>query len=119
MRVSHGSELTTNNAQQIPVPEPLVQVTRGAITESRHRGHVVAVEPDGTIVAHLGVHPRPLPSYDPQLTTPQSRWFIGAADRFGFSEQKSLLHARRTAASRSIRRWRPSMLRKMGLGPAF
>ena len=69
MRVSHASELTNNNSQQIPVPEPLVQVTRGAITESRRRGHVVAVERDGTIVAHLGapetVTSRPLSAMTP------------------------------------------------------
>ncbi len=44
------------NNLEIPAAEPLVEVTRGAITESRHRGHVVAVEPDGTIVAYLGAH---------------------------------------------------------------
>ena len=43
-----------SSAQEIPIPEPLVQVTRGAITESRHRGHIVAVEPGGKIVALLG-----------------------------------------------------------------
>src|SRR5829696_5216993 len=41
--------------QQIPIAEPLVEVTRGGLTESRHRGHIVAVEPDGTTVAYLGV----------------------------------------------------------------
>ncbi len=29
-------------------------MTRGGITESRHRGHIIAVEPDGKIVAWLG-----------------------------------------------------------------
>ena len=42
------------NNLEVPAAEPLVEVTRGAITESRHRGHVVAVEPDGNIVADLG-----------------------------------------------------------------
>ena len=42
------------NPQQIPIAEPLVEVTRGALTESRHRGHIVVVEPDGNIVAYLG-----------------------------------------------------------------
>ncbi|HVF50289.1 MAG TPA: asparaginase [Pyrinomonadaceae bacterium] len=40
--------------QDIPEPAPLVEVTRGAITESRHRGHVVAVDGDGQMIAHLG-----------------------------------------------------------------
>jgi L-asparaginase II len=37
-----------------PIAEPLVEVKRGSITESRHRGHIVAVEPDGNIVARSG-----------------------------------------------------------------
>jgi L-asparaginase II len=38
----------------IPTPAPLVEVTRGSITESRHRGHIVAVDGDGQLVAALG-----------------------------------------------------------------
>ena len=34
--------------------EQLVEVRRGSITESWHRGHVIAVEPDGNLVAYLG-----------------------------------------------------------------
>ena len=41
-------------SKQVPFAEPLVEVKRGGLTESRHRGHVVAVEPDGNIVAYLG-----------------------------------------------------------------
>src|SRR5687767_15993722 len=48
------SRQPSENNQEVPAPEPLVEVKRGGITESRHRGHIVAVEPDGTIVAHLG-----------------------------------------------------------------
>src|SRR5215469_2294104 len=32
----------------------LVEVRRGPIVEARHRGSIVAVEPDGRIVARLG-----------------------------------------------------------------
>ena len=39
---------------QAHAPAPLVEVRRGAITESRHRGHVVAVDGDGRVVARLG-----------------------------------------------------------------
>ncbi|HYJ84670.1 MAG TPA: asparaginase, partial [Pyrinomonadaceae bacterium] len=42
------------NNLEVPAAEPLVEVKRGGITESRHRGHIVAVDPDGQIVAHLG-----------------------------------------------------------------
>lgn len=41
-------------AQEAPLAAPLVSVTRGPLTESLHRGHVVAVEPDGRLVASLG-----------------------------------------------------------------
>ncbi len=53
MQVSQLPASADGGPRQIPIPEPLVQVTRGAITESRHRGHVVAVEPGGKIVALL------------------------------------------------------------------
>ncbi|HYG10026.1 MAG TPA: asparaginase [Pyrinomonadaceae bacterium] len=70
-------------------PAPLVEVTRGSITESRHRGHVVAVDGDGQIVARLGApeivtylrsSAKPLQAV-PLVST-------GAADRFNFTEQE-------------------------------
>ncbi|MDT5268148.1 MAG: hypothetical protein QOH49_334, partial [Acidobacteriota bacterium] len=33
---------------------PLVEVWRGPIVESRHRGHIAAVDGDGRLVAYLG-----------------------------------------------------------------
>lgn len=75
--------------QTIPEPAPLVEVWRGSIVESRHRGHVVAVEPTGNVVARLG---------QPQVTTflrSSAKPFqaiplvaTGAADRFGFTEKE-------------------------------
>ena len=41
-------------SQEIPLAAPLVEVKRGSITESRHRGHIVVVEPDGNIIAYAG-----------------------------------------------------------------
>src|SRR5919202_4040617 len=38
----------------VPQAAPLVEVRRGAIVESRHRGHVAAVDGDGRLVAALG-----------------------------------------------------------------
>ena len=38
----------------MPEPAPLVEVRRGSIVESRHRGHVAAVDGDGRLVAFLG-----------------------------------------------------------------
>jgi L-asparaginase II len=67
-------------------PAPLVEVWRGGIVESRHRGHVVACDGDGKIVARLG---------EPEVVTylrSSGKPFqalplvaSGAADRFGFT----------------------------------
>src|SRR4051794_17665724 len=67
-------------------PAPLVEGWRGAIVESRHRGHVVAGDGDGKIVARLG---------EPEVVTylrSSGKPFqalplvaSGAADRFGFT----------------------------------
>ncbi len=43
-----------NKNHPAPNPAPLVEVWRGSIVESRHRGHVAAVEGDGRLVAYLG-----------------------------------------------------------------
>ena len=43
-----------NQSQPAPKPAPLVEVWRGPIVESRHRGHVAAVDGDGRLVASLG-----------------------------------------------------------------
>ena len=78
--------------QQIPLAEPLVEVRRGGITESRHRGHIVAIEPDGNTVASLGAphnvtflrsSAKPLQAL-PLLTS-------GAAERFGFTDEEVAL----------------------------
>lgn len=75
--------------QNIPEPAPLVEVWRGALVESRHRGHVIAVEPIGNVIARLG---------EPRVTTylrSSAKPFqaiplvaTGAADRFGFTEKE-------------------------------
>ncbi|MCA1615071.1 MAG: asparaginase [Acidobacteria bacterium] len=41
-------------SQNVPRPAPLVEVRRGPIVESRHRGHVAAVDGEGRLVASLG-----------------------------------------------------------------
>lgn len=43
-----------NQSHSAPSPAPLVEVWRGSIVESRHRGHVSAVDGDGRLVAYLG-----------------------------------------------------------------
>jgi L-asparaginase II len=68
---------------------PLVEVWRGPIVESQHRGHLIAVTGDGETVAELGAPDtvtyirssgKPFQAI-PLITT-------GAADRFGFSEEE-------------------------------
>jgi L-asparaginase II len=77
------------DARNTFTPAPLVEVTRGSITESRHHGHVVAVDGDGQIVAQLGApeivtylrsSAKPLQAV-PLVST-------GAAERFNFTPQE-------------------------------
>ncbi|HKS29109.1 MAG TPA: asparaginase [Pyrinomonadaceae bacterium] len=75
--------------ENIAQPAPLVEVRRGQITESRHSGHVIAVDAEGNTVARLG---------GPELVTylrSSAKPFqavplvsTGAADRFGFTEKE-------------------------------
>lgn len=104
--------------QQIPIAEPLVEVRRGSITESRHRGHVVAIEPNGNVVAALGAphnvtflrsSAKPLQAL-PLLTT-------GAAERFGFTDQEVALACASHNGEPIHTRVAASMLKKIGLGP--
>ena len=103
---------------QIPIAEPLVDVKRGSITESRHRGHVVAVEPDGTIVASLG-----FPHYVTFLRSSAKPFqalpllVSGAADRFGFTDREVALACGSHNGESIHTELAASMLRKIGLGP--
>src|SRR5690606_18739201 len=95
----------------------LVEVTRGDVIESRHRGAVCVVDGDGAMVLELGdvdapVFPRSAVKAIQALPLIES----GAADRFAFSDADIALacashsgepaHAKRAAA----------MLAKAGLG---
>jgi len=104
-------------SQQIPIAEPLVEVRRGGITESRHRGHVAAVDPDGNVVASIGVphtvtflrsSAKPLQALPLLLT--------GAADRFGFTDEEVALACASHNGEPIHTRIVASMLEKIGLG---
>lgn len=72
--------------------EPLVQVKRGSLVESRHRGHIVTIEPNGTLVAHLGTPD--LVTYLRSSAKPFQALPLlisGAADRFGFTDAEIAL----------------------------
>jgi L-asparaginase II len=104
--------------QQIPIAESLVEVRRGSITESRHRGHIVVVESDGNMVAHAGApetvtflrsSAKPLQAL-PLLTS-------GAAARFGFTDREVALVCASHNGEPIHTKLAASMLAKIGLDP--
>ncbi|HEV7798034.1 MAG TPA: asparaginase [Pyrinomonadaceae bacterium] len=112
------SRQPSENNIEIPSAEPLVEVRRGGITESRHRGHVVAVEPDGTLVAHLG-RPETVTYLRSSAKPHQAIPLIasGAADRFGFSEKEIALACASHSGEPIHTEIAASMLEKIGLEP--
>jgi L-asparaginase II len=103
---------------QIPIAEPLVEVRRGAITESRHRGHIVAVEPDGKIVSYAGA-PETVTFLRSSAKPLQALPLVasGAAEHFGFTDSEVALacgsHSGEAIHTATV----ASMLRKIGLTP--
>ncbi len=112
------SRQPSENNKEVPAAEPLVEVTRGGITESRHRGHIVAVEPDGKIAAYLGA-PETV-SYLRSSAKPHQAIPLvasGAADRFGFTEKEIALACASHSGESIHTEVAASMLKKIGLGP--
>jgi L-asparaginase II len=108
------SEQETQGAIQIPAP--LVEVWRGPIIESRHRGHIIAVDGNGRTLAHLGTpdtvtylrsSAKPFQAI-PLLTS-------GAADRFGFTEKEIALACASHSGEPIHTETVTAMLRKIGL----
>lgn len=118
MAVSQQQATADNSQQQIPVPESLVEVTRGAITESRHRGHIVASEPNGSITAFLGA-PETVTFLRSSAKPHQAIPLVasGAADHFGFNEQEIALACASHSGEPIHTEIAAGMLRKIGLGP--
>jgi L-asparaginase II len=112
------SRQPSENNKEIPAAEPLVDVTRGGITESRHRGHIVAVEADGKIVAHLGA-PETVTYLRSSAKPHQAIPLIasGAADRFGFTEREIALACASHSGEPIHTEVAASMLKKIGLQP--
>ncbi|HEV7889818.1 MAG TPA: asparaginase [Pyrinomonadaceae bacterium] len=105
--------------QSAPDSAPLVEVWRGRVVESRHRGHVAAVD-DGRLVARAGEPEtitylrssgKPFQAL-PLLTS-------GAADRFGFDEAEIAVacgsHSGEDLHAETVAR----MLEKIGLNESF
>lgn len=88
----------------------LVEVTRGGVVESRHRGAVAIVDGDGRLVFSVG--DIDLPSFPRSAVKPfQALPFVesGAADRYGFGDAELALamashngEARHVAVARSM-----------------
>jgi len=111
------SRQPSENNVEIPAAEPLVKVTRGGITESRHRGHIVAVEPDGKIAAYLGA-PETVTYLRSSAKPHQAIPLVasGAADRFGFTEKEIALACASHSGEPIHTEVVASILRKIGLG---
>jgi L-asparaginase II len=99
-------------------PAPLVEVTRGNLVESRHRGYVVAVEPDGHVVAFAG-SPETVTYLRSSAKPHQAIPLVvsGAADHFGFTDRELTLacasHSGEPIHTETVQ----SMLKKIGLEP--
>jgi L-asparaginase II len=97
-------------------PAPLVEVWRGPIVESRHRGHLTAVDGGGHTVAALG-SPETVTYVRSSGKPFQAMPVIvsGAADHFGFTEQEIAIacgsHSGEPIHVETVQ----SMLRKIGL----
>ena len=104
-------------SDDIPYPEPLVKVTRGSLTESRHRGHVVAVDGDGRLVASLGA-PETVSFLRSACKAQQAVPLVasGAAERFGFTDRELALACASHNGEPAHVETALSMLRKTGLG---
>jgi L-asparaginase II len=97
-------------------PASLVEVWRGPIVESRHRGHLTAVDGKGAAIAELGL-PETVTYVRSSGKPFQAIPVIvsGAADRFGFTEQEIAIacgsHSGEPIHVDTVR----SMLSKIGL----
>jgi L-asparaginase II len=112
------SQRSAPEQQQVPLAVPLVKVLRGAIVESRHRGHIVAVEPDGNVVAYLGA-PETV-TYLRSSSKPHQAIPLlasGAADHFGFTEEEIALVCASHNGEEIHLRIVSSILKKIGLPP--
>ncbi|MDX6577484.1 MAG: hypothetical protein QOE96_3437 [Blastocatellia bacterium] len=105
-----------SNQTDARVPASLVEVWRGPIVESRHRGHLTAVDGGGQTVAALGL-PETVTYIRSSGKPFQAMPLIvsGAADRFGFTEQEIAIacgsHSGEPVHVETVR----SMLKKIGL----
>jgi L-asparaginase II len=103
----------------IPMPEPLVEVRRGSITESRHRGHIAAVDADGQIVAYIGA-PETLTYLRSSAKPHQAISLVssGAAARFRLTDQELAVACASHNGEPIHTETVAGMLSKIGLDPS-
>ena len=96
---------------------PLVEVTRGPFVESRHRGHVAAVDGAGRVVAQLGA-PETVTFLRSSAKPFQAVPLVasGAADRFGFGARELALACGSHSGEPVHEATAHAMLDKIGLG---
>jgi L-asparaginase II len=113
-----AEQSSSAQTKQVPLAEPLVEVRRGGLTESRHRGHVVAIEPDGNVVAFLG-SPETVTFLRSSAKPLQAIPLLisGAAERFGFTDREVALACASHNGEPIHTELAESMLQKIGLGP--
>ena len=105
-------------AQRVPVAEPLVEVRRGPIVESRHRGHIAVLEPHGHMLAEAGVADTVVylrSSLKPFQALPLL--LSGAADHFGFNDKEVALACASHNGEPMHTEIVTGMLHKIGVGP--
>src|SRR5215210_1083531 len=103
-------------SRNIAEPAPLVEVRRGQIIESRHRGHVVAVDAEAKIIARLGQ--QEVSTYLRSSAKPFQAMPLlatGAADRFGFTEKEIAIACASHNGEAIHTETVAAMLRKIGL----
>jgi len=105
-------------SQQIPIGDSLVEVTRGSITESRHRGHIVVIEPDRNVIGYAGA-PETVTYLRSSAKPFQALPLLmsGAAERFGFTDREVALACASHNGEPIHTELAASMLSKIGLGP--
>lgn len=97
-------------------PEPLVEIWRGSFVESRHAGHVVAVDREDHVAAYLGA-PETVTFLRSSAKPFQCIPLIssGAADRFGFNDKEIALACASHNGEPLHTETAAGMLRKIGL----
>lgn len=101
---------------RVPQPAPLAEVWRGAVVESRHRGHIAAVDSEDNLVARLG-EPETVTYLRSSGKPFQALPLVatGAAARFNFNEAEIAIACGSHSGEPVHEQTVASMLEKIGL----